>query len=97
MPQIIMAVYEHGILRPLEPLTLPENQKVLIQIIPEPVVDKGDEIIQFLLKMGMITPPSNPSKVSSFSKIERRNLADALAKNAKQTLSEIVIEDRGQW
>lgn len=97
MPQNIMAVFEHGLLRPLEPLTLPENHKVLIQIIPEPVVDKGDEIIQFLVKMGLITPPSNPSKLPSISKTERRNLADALAKNAKQTLSEIVIEDRGQW
>ena len=97
MPQTIMAVYEHGLLRPLEPLILPENHKVRIQIVPEPVVDKGDEIIQFLVKMGMVTQPSNPSKVSSISKTERRNLADALAKNAKQTLSEIVIEDRGQW
>ena len=97
MPQTIMAVYEHGLLRPLEPLTLPENHKVRIQIVSEPVVDKGVEIIQFLVKMGLITPPSKPSKASSISKTERRNLADALAKNTKQTLSEIVIEDREQW
>ncbi len=95
MPQSIIAIYEHGLLRPLEPLTLPENRKVRIQIVPEPVVDKADEIIQFLVKMGVLTPPSNPSKSSSISKAERRKLADALAKNAKQTLSEIVIEDRG--
>ena len=97
MLQNIMAVYEQGLLRPLEPLILPEKYKVHIQIVPEPVVDKGDEIIQFLVNMGLITPPSTPSKASTISKAERRKLADALAKNAKQRLSEIVIEERGQW
>lgn len=97
MPQSIMAVYEHGLLRPLEPLSLPESLKVRIQIVPEPAVDKADEVIQFLVKMGILTPPSNPSQPSSISKTERRKLADTLAKNATQTLSEIVIEDRGQW
>lgn len=95
MPQSIMAVYEHGLLRPLEPLTLPESLKVRIQILSEPVVDKGDQVIQFLVKVGLLTPPSNPSKSSLISKAERRKLADALAKSAKKTLSEIVIEDRG--
>ncbi len=97
MSQSIMAVYEHGILRPIEPLKLPERRKVRIKIVSEPVVDKGDEIIQFLVKMGLITPPSNPSRSSSISKAERRKLSDAMARNSKQTLSEIVIEDRGQW
>jgi predicted DNA-binding antitoxin AbrB/MazE fold protein len=95
MPQSIMAVYEHGLLRPLEPLTLPENLKVRIQIESEPVVDKGDQVIQFLVKVGLLTPPSKPSKSSLISKAERRKLADALTKSTKKTLSEIVIEDRG--
>ena len=89
MSQIIMAVHEHGLLRPLEPLKLPERHKVRIKIVSEPVVDKGDEIIQFLAKMGLITPPSNPSRSSSISKAERRKLSDAMVKNSKQTLSEL--------
>jgi len=97
MPQNIMAVYEHGLLRPLEPLILPENRKVKIQIVPELTTDKADQVVQFLIKVGLLTPPSNPSKLSSISKAERRKLADALAYGTKQTLSEIVIEDRGQW
>ena len=52
MQQNIMAVYEQGILRPLEPLMLPERYKVYIQIVPEPVINKGDEIVQFLVNMG---------------------------------------------
>ena len=97
MPQNIMAVYEHGLLRPLEPLTLPENHKVRIQIVPEFATDKADQVVQFLIKVGLLTPPSNPSKLSLIPKAERRKLADALARGTKQKLSEIVIEDRGQW
>jgi len=97
MPQSIMAVYEHGLLRPLEPLTLPENHRVRIQVVPEFVTDKADQAVQFLIKVGLLTPPSNPSKSSLIPKAERRKLADALAHGTKQTLSEIVIEDRGQW
>ena len=92
-----MAVYEHGLLRPLEPLILPENQKVMIQVLTEPVVDKTEQVIQFLLKTGLLTPPSNPKKTQLVSKTKRRRLADALAHNAKQSLSEIVIDERGQW
>lgn len=96
MSQSILAVYEHGLLRPLEPLTLPESHKVRIQIIPEPVVDKADQVMQFLVEVGLLTPPSRSSKPQLISKAERRKLADALAQGAKHTLSEIVIEDRGQ-
>lgn len=97
MPQSIMAIYEHGLLRPLEPLILPENQKVLIHVLTEPVVDKTDQIIQHLVKIGLLTPSTHPIKTPLISKAERRKLADALAHNAKRSLSEIVIEERGQW
>ncbi len=97
MPQSIMAIYEHGLLRPLAPLTLPERRMVRIQILPEPVIDKADQVMQFLVEVGLLTPPENPSKSASISKAERRKLADALAQGTKHTLSEIVIEDRGQW
>nr|VFK62745.1 MAG: Protein of unknown function DUF104 [Candidatus Kentron sp. TUN]VFK71946.1 MAG: Protein of unknown function DUF104 [Candidatus Kentron sp. TUN] len=81
MPQSIMAVYEHGLLRPLEPLTLTESQQVKIQILSEPLADKNGHVVE---------------SPQIFSKAERRELADALARGAKKTLSEIVIEDRGQ-
>ena len=97
MPQNIMAIYEHGLLRPLEPLSLAESHQVQIQIRPAPVVDKTDQLIPFLVQVGLLTPPSRPLKSSLISRSERRKLANALAQSAKQTLSEIVIEDRGQW
>jgi predicted DNA-binding antitoxin AbrB/MazE fold protein len=33
MTRIVEAVYEHGILRPLEPLDLPENERVTVTIV----------------------------------------------------------------
>nr|VFK61823.1 MAG: Protein of unknown function DUF104 [Candidatus Kentron sp. TUN]VFK70598.1 MAG: Protein of unknown function DUF104 [Candidatus Kentron sp. TUN] len=46
MPQSIMAVYEHGLLRPLEPLTLTESQQVKIQILSEPLADKNGHVVE---------------------------------------------------
>jgi len=57
-----MAIYEHGLLRPLVPLSLPEKQKVLIQILPEPMIDKTEQISQFLVKAGLLTPPRRTIK-----------------------------------
>ncbi len=124
--QHITAVYEYGFLRPLEPLSLPEKQKVHIQFltVPEPEtdseigpetgpeigsefeckpvsatcpeMDKTDQILQFLVKTGLLTQPSDPV-TALLSKTERKQLTDALAQHTKRTLSEMVIEDRGPW
>lgn len=94
MSHSILAVYENGIFRPLEPLILPENQKVKLHILPEAIIDKAEQTIQFLVKSGLLTPPSHTVKSSSLSKLERKKLADVLAQASKQTLSEIVIEER---
>jgi predicted DNA-binding antitoxin AbrB/MazE fold protein len=57
MTETITAIYEKGVLRPLEPLNLREKQRVHIQI-----------------------------------------LSDTEMKDEREaTISEMVIEDRGQW
>lgn len=96
MSYSITAVYEHGVLRPLEPLTLPECRTVRIQILPDSVPDTAEQVMLFLNKVGLLTPPQS-QRTSLVSKEERRKLADALGQSAQQSLSEIVIEDRGQW
>ncbi len=96
MPEVV-AVYEHGLLRPLVPLPLREQQRVRIQILSESSIDKAEEAIQKLINAGILTPPSRSPNVEVISQTERRQLADTLAKAAKQTLSEMVIEERGQW
>ena len=97
MLQSIMAVYEHGLLRPLEPLTLPESFKLRIQILPETILEKKGNAVHSLVQKGLLTPPSNPLNTAPIPKAEKRKLADAMAQDLKKTLSEIVIEDRGQW
>jgi len=91
----ILALYEKGQLRPLEPLSLSERQRVRIRIMPdEQSVDKA---IQLLIQSDLLTPPLKSLTDETISGSERCQLADTLAQAAKQTLSEIVIEDRCQW
>ncbi len=97
MLQNIMAVYEYGLLRPLEPLTLREKQRVRIQIEPENQIDTVEQVFQFFTNMGWLTPPSGQSKVKPVSLEERNRIADILGKAARKPISEMIIEDRGEW
>jgi predicted DNA-binding antitoxin AbrB/MazE fold protein len=44
MPEIITAIYENGVLRPLKPLPLQEQQTVRIQVLPEDYAYRGTMI-----------------------------------------------------
>jgi predicted DNA-binding antitoxin AbrB/MazE fold protein len=97
MLQNIMAVYEYGLLRPLEPLTLDEKQRVRIKVEPENQIATVEQVFQYLINMGWLTPPSSQSRVKPVSLEERNRIADILGKAAKKTVSEMIIEDRGEW
>ena len=98
--EIVTAVYEKGVLRPLQPLDLEERQMVRIQVVPETVVeDEGEEMIRLLVAAGLMrprpkkgTPPPDP-----VSEKERRRLADIMGNAPGKPLSEIIIEERGDW
>jgi predicted DNA-binding antitoxin AbrB/MazE fold protein len=98
--EIVTAVYEKGVLRPLQPLDLEERQMVRIQVVPETVAeDEGEEMIRLLVAAGLMrprpkrgTPPPDP-----VSEEERHELAERLGRAPGKPLSEIVIEDRGEW
>jgi predicted DNA-binding antitoxin AbrB/MazE fold protein len=104
MAEIVTAVYENGMLRPLQPLNLRERQTVRLQIVQEePVVqeepDEIEEVIQSLVASGLMrprpnrgTPPPDP-----VSEEERRRLADIIGRAPGKPLSEIIIEERGEW
>ncbi len=96
MNQIISAVYEHGRIYPLEPLNINENQRVKVQIVPDTLSDKSEQIVQFLIQIGLLTPPAGHSQMESVSEEERSRVAEILAKAASKPLSEMIIEDRGQ-
>ena len=95
MTEIVTAVYEKGLLRPLQPLDLQERQTVRIQVLPEPA-DKVEKVIQRLVQAGVITPPPGYSDVDPVSEEERRELADIMGRAPGKPLSEIIIEERGE-
>ena len=95
MTEIVTAMYEKGMLRPLQPLDLRERQLVRIQVLPEPA-DKVEKVIQRLVQAGVITPPPGYSDLDPVSEEERRELADIMGRAPGKPLSEIIIEERGE-
>ena len=97
MSEIVTAVYENGLLRPLSPLKLNEHQTVRLQVLPDKSVDEEEEeAIQYLIATGILTPPPGHSDVEPLSEEERRELAESLGKAPGKPLSEIIIEERGE-
>jgi len=98
MAETITAVYENRVLRPLSPLNLRESQTVRIQIMPEkPLEDEEEIAIHMLVADGLLTPPPRCSDVEPLSDDERWELADRMGQTPGRPLSEIIIEDRGEW
>jgi predicted DNA-binding antitoxin AbrB/MazE fold protein len=98
MTETILAVYEKGVLRPLEPLYLRERQQVYIQVVPQEKEDEGAAAIRVLVEAGLMRPPDRevPPPPDPVSEDERRALAELLTRAPGKPLSEIVIEDRGE-
>lgn len=97
MPQSIIAVYEHGIFRPLEPLSLPDKQRVRIRIDIERQIDSAENGFQHMVNIGKLTLPSGQSKVKQVPLEERNRVADILGQATNKSVSEMIIEDRGEW
>ena len=99
MTETVLAVYEKGVLRPLEPLQLREQQQVYIQVMPkEAADDEGAAAIRVLVEAGLMRAPDRqvPPPPDPVTEQERRALAESLSKASGKTLSEIVIEERGE-
>ena len=104
MMEIVTAVYEKGMLRPLQPLNLRERQRVRIRVVPEDSdvseepVDNTDALIQRLVAKGLMRPrPRGPIPPDPVSAEERLRLADLMGSAPGKPLSEIIIEERGEW
>jgi predicted DNA-binding antitoxin AbrB/MazE fold protein len=98
--EIVTAVYEKGMLRPLQPLNLRERQTVRIQVLQAELAEAENEYetaIRALVAEGLLTPPPGHSDVPPISEQERLELADRLGNAPGKPLSEIIIEDRGEW
>jgi predicted DNA-binding antitoxin AbrB/MazE fold protein len=95
MSEIIQAVYERGILRPLRPLDLPEQQRVYIQIWSQEGSEQ-EEILQLMVDAGLMRPHPRQAPPPPLSDKERRVLAEQIGRAPGKSVSEIVIEDRGE-
>ena len=97
MSAIVQAVYERGVLRPLQPLELQERQRVRIQVWPEETSEEED-VLQLLISAGLMRPrPRREPAPPPLSDEERLILADQIGHAPGKPVSEIVIEERGEW
>jgi predicted DNA-binding antitoxin AbrB/MazE fold protein len=93
MSTVITAVYEEGVLRPLEPLPLPEHTRVQIEIVREiPVLEERERVRQALLEAGIAKARASVSATKSVSDSELRAAAERMGKTT--TLSDLVIAER---
>ena len=97
MTETVTAVYEHGVLRPLTPLHLPEHSQVEIEvrtIHSPPDARARREQVRAALGAAGILAPVTPSAMSPLSEAERTALAEQLAVPGATPLSQVIIEDR---
>ena len=79
MEENVAVLYQNGVLRPLSPLKLRENQTVYIRILEtEPNIDGTELAIQRLIAKGILTPPPGHSDIAPPTEAERKALADKL-------------------
>ncbi|HEY9850095.1 MAG TPA: antitoxin family protein [Leptolyngbyaceae cyanobacterium] len=100
MSEIMVAVYENGVLRPLNPVSFNEGQTVRLQVIPdvdsEDSKNESETTIQSLANQGKITLSPKRGQVD-IEELSRRHRNRKLIKIEGKPLSETIIEDRGQW
>ena len=97
MSEIITAVYEDGILRPLNSLSLQEGTTVRLQVLPEDPALDASQVIHSLVAAGLVTPPPHRDDIEPVSEAAWRELTQRLEASGGKPLSEIIIEDRGPW
>lgn len=88
MSQYIDAVWEDGVFRPLEPVSLPQSQRVRLTVAETPIrIQDGPQTIMELVRMEVARGIANPT-------IEE--VREALS-SIPGCLSDAVAEDRGEY
>lgn len=96
MPEIITAIYENGVLRPLKPLYLQEHQTVQIQVLPENGTEL-EQITHSLVDARLLTPPPRCTDVKPVSEAAWGKLTEKLKTIPSKPISEVIIGERGEW
>ena len=98
-PEIIVAVYENGMLRPTVPVSLCEGQTVRLRVVPSvaPGGPKTDtiKVLQAAVDEGWLRLPPKQLSVDPAYEKARRDRFEKLKGRPGKPLSEIIIEERG--
>lgn len=96
MSEILQAIYENGILRPLQPLDLPENKIVEIEMRDEISGDKEthqDKVSRVLREAGLTSPLKfSVTEKDILSEEERQRLGELFS--GEKPLGDYIDEDR---
>lgn len=91
--QTVTAIYQNGVLRPLDSLDLPENSEVELNVkLIESKQDSGAAIGELLFQKGLSRRRKKTEPKQNLSPEERARLAEIFS--APQPLGEIIGEDR---
>lgn len=98
MSEIVTAIYENGVLRPLSSLNLGEHQIVQLQVLPEKPIAEAERTIHILVAAGLMRPrkPIASLPPDPVSEKERHELARKLGQAPGKPLSQIIIQGRGE-
>ena len=105
MSKIINAVYENGVLRPTEPVSLSEGEKVRLEVIPEIPVEEPqtewEKALQLASDRGLIKLRPRNNKMDREELLRREKLLQERVKKMGplpgKPLSQEIIEGRGPW
>ncbi|MCL1475473.1 antitoxin family protein [Argonema antarcticum] len=100
MSEIIIAVYENGVLHPINPVSLSEGQSVRLQVVPEVASEEPknelEEALGSLVDQGKISISPKRGQIDR-AELAQRQKTRKLVKIEGKPLSETIIEDRGPW
>ncbi len=90
----ILAIYEHGVLRPLDPLSLSEHARVHLQIVPSPMngENQRQRVRQALIEAQVIQPRTKHAPGPEVKESELQAAANALA--SAGPLSALILAER---
>jgi len=91
----VTAVYERGVLRPLQPLPWPERTRVRLRVLETEESDEQDEVERVeavLIAAGLIKPLDPPPGLPHISEERLAEIAEMYAIGGP--LSEVIIAER---
>ena len=99
MSETFTVIYEHGVLRPLMPLPLPENARIQVRIVrPSARTGKAQpdrqRVLEALLDAGLIRPTTATDPIESVSDQELAKAAKALGMAGP--ISELIMAERAE-